>query len=507
MIDKGQALRYYKRKEVQELIIAQARNKEVGVQYNGGFGKRPDILVYPSDILELAKRGMSSLHISEETWRDPLELNSNLKRKELDEMRQGWDLLLDIDCPRIEYSKIFAYLVIRFLRYCGVEDISIKFSGSKGFHIGVPFEAFPKKIPVNGEIRDTKDLFPEAPKKIAFYIKENVKDELGKRILAFEGGNINKIKEKINLTMQLEDKDLLRTVINEYGDRVVKLEVDNFIEIDTILIASRHLYRMPYSLHEKLGLVSLPINPDDVMKFEREMAEPEKFLGEIASFMDRQSVLKRSEGQRESARRLLVQAWDFQVKTQEQHVVDRLKEELKRHKEREEIKIESPITEEFFPPCVQQLIKGVEDGRKRAVFILMNFLGQVGWSKREVTDYLLKWNREKNLEPLRENYITGQLRYFKPGEKLPPNCDNDGYYKGMGICNPDTNCGRIKNPANYTLVKWKIYLEQKEFDDKQKAKEERKKELAEIRKEKAGGIRIRISIKKTIIVPKHSKFY
>jgi len=497
MIDKGQALRYYKKKEIQELLLAHAQNKEVGVQYNGGFGKRPDILVYPSDILELAKRGMSSLHISEETWQDPLELHSNLKRKEMDEMRQGWDLLLDIDCPRIEYSKIFADLVIKFLRYCGVKDLSIKFSGSKGFHIGVPFEAFPKSIPVNGEIKLTKDLFPEAPKKIAFYIKENIKEELGKRILAFEGGDYNKIKEKV----QLEDKDLLRTIINEYGDKVTKLEVDNFIEIDTILIASRHLYRMPYSLHEKFGLLSLPINPDDVLKFEKPMAEPEKFLQALAPFMDRSNV------QEESARRLLVQAWDFQVKTSEKRVVEHMKEELKRFKEREEIKIESPITEEFFPPCIQKFIKGVEDGRKRAVFAIMNFLGQVGWTKSEITDYLLKWNREKNTEPLRENYITSQLRYFKPGEKLPPNCNNDGYYKAMGVCTPDMNCGRVKNPANYTLIKWKIFLERKEFEDKLKAKEERKEELADIRKEKAGGIRIRISIKKTMILPKHSKLY
>ena len=40
-----------------------------------------------------------------------------------------------------------------------------------------------------------------------------------------------------------------------------KLDVEKFLEIDTVLISSRHLYRMPYSLHEKSGLVSLPINP------------------------------------------------------------------------------------------------------------------------------------------------------------------------------------------------------------------------------------------------------
>ncbi len=66
MLDKGTCLRYYKRKEIQEAMVEHALNKEVGLRYGESFGKRPDILMYPQEILELAKRGATSFHSSEE---------------------------------------------------------------------------------------------------------------------------------------------------------------------------------------------------------------------------------------------------------------------------------------------------------------------------------------------------------------------------------------------------------------------------------------------------------
>lgn len=459
-VDKGLALRYYKKKEVQEGLVNQAEYKEIGTQYNGSFGKRPDILVYPNDIIELAKQGMTSLHCSEELWDDPLQLNSNLSRKELDKLRVGWDLMLDIDCAILEYSKICADLIIKFLKYCGVKDVSCKFSGNKGFHIAVPFEAFPQRV---GEL-ETKNLFPEAPRKIAFYIKENIKEELGKRIMALESGDINKVKEQVNLEME----KIVRYERNKFGDLVTKLNVDNFLEIDTVLIASRHLYRMPYSLHEKSGLASLPINPDNVMEFEKPLADPEKFIAPLAQFLERDNITHGS------ARNLLVQALDFQTKTPDQMVAQGLKEELERKRLGEEIKVESPITEEYFPPCIKTMLNGLEDGRKRAVFVLMNFLGQVGWEKKEIQSYLLKWNRENNVKPLRENYILSQLRYFKAGEKLPPNCDNEAYYHATALCKTDPMCSKFKNPANYTLVKWKRSFESRERDREREERRSKK---------------------------------
>jgi hypothetical protein len=59
---------------------------------------------------------------------------------------------------------------------------------------------------------------------------------------------------------------------------------------------------------------------------------------------------------------------------------------------------------------------------------------------------------------------------FKPGERLPPNCDNESYYKGLGLCHPDSLCHKIKNPANYSVLRWKSYLREKEEQTEQENK-------------------------------------
>lgn len=488
VIDKSITLKFYKRKEIQEAIIEHARDREVGVRYGDGFGKRPDVLSYPRDILELAIQGMTSLHASEERWNNPLSLHSNITKKEMDELRIAWDLVLDIDCPDWEISKLTAYLFIKALRENGVKDISCKFSGNKGFHIGVPFESFPQQV----EGKLTTYLFPDAPKKIALYLLDQIskkyitikddkivfdekydfelqdlKDKFGEKeflvnhclkckrkiVLAEEEINEficpncdNQVKEdkdfvkcgKCNILMQkIENRGTKCSCgSNEYKSTFDPLSI---IEIDTVLISSRHLYRMPYSLHEKSGLASLPIDPDKVLEFKKEMAQPAKILTPMFAFLDRNVT-------GESARNLLVRALDHEVKT----------EEVETERKYEDIQLESPLTEEYFPPCVKLILKGMNDGKKRAVFILTNFLGKLGWDKKAIEEHIMIWNQEKNPEPLRENYIRGQLAHFTAGAKLPPNCDNEAYCKGIGVCQPDAFCKRIKNPANYALLKWKI---------------------------------------------------
>src|SRR3989344_9659718 len=226
MLDKGLCLRFYKRDDIQEAIVAHAKNKEIGIRYNEAFGKRPDALNYPKEVLELAKQGVTSFHSSEEIWENPLELSSTISKKEMEELRIGWDLVLAIDCKFIGYSKISADLIVKFLKYCGVQDISVKFSGNKGFHIGVPFEAFPKQV---GN-EQTKNLFPDAAKRIAFYIKENIKEELARRILEYENNDFSRIRTKV----ELPNEDIIRYETNQYNDKIARLDVDKFLGIDTI---------------------------------------------------------------------------------------------------------------------------------------------------------------------------------------------------------------------------------------------------------------------------------
>lgn len=515
VLDKGICLRYYKRKEIQEAILAHSQNKEVGTRYGDNFGKRPDALRYPKEIIELALQGVTSFHTSEELWDNPLYLTSEMSRKELDDLRTGWDLVLDIDCPDWEFSKLTTYLFIKALKENYVKEISCKFSGNKGFHIGVPFEAFPPEIAG----KKTKDLFPLGPQKIAQFllnyiserfinIKENkiffdknfsyafsqLKEKFGEREFLIHlckkcGQKINfpsgeeeyeficpKCEERLKSKKEFElcpkcrghmerfenRKNLCSCGSNEYFTRFDPLAL---IEVDTILISSRHLYRMPYSLHEKSGLVSLPLNPQEVLSFEKSLARPEK-VNTSGKFLERQGI-------EESAGQLLLQALDFQVKW----------EESQDKKSFEEMKISSPVKEEFFPPCVKAILRGVEDGKKRSVFILMNFLGKLGWNKKEIEDFIFTWNKEKNSPSLKEGYIKSQLKSFTAGDKLPPNCDNEGYYLGIGKCFPDSLCQRIKNPVNYTLLKWKSYRRDREEEEEKEIRKSRKKKVKEEKKE------------------------
>ncbi|MFH1072936.1 MAG: DNA primase small subunit domain-containing protein [Nanoarchaeota archaeon] len=427
------SLSYYKREDIRKEMVLHAKNKEVAVRFEEGFGRRPEVLSYPNDILEFAKQKAFSFHCSEELWKNPLHLNPDLSRRELDELRSGWDLVLDIDCKVFEYSKIAAYYTIKALRYHGIKSVTCKFSGNKGFHIGVPFEAFPDII----HNKPTKELFPEAPRKIAEYIKFLIKDVTGDAIITFEKGDFEKIKEKTGLN----EAEITRIEKNEAGINVKQLNSESFLVIDTILISSRHMYRMPYSLHEKSGLVSVPIDPDEVLQFRKEQAKPEQVKPQH-TFLVRNVVPG-------EATKLIKQAYDF---TTERTRYEK-EEETKEHRQYEDVDVEA-IPEAFFPPCIKNIFAGLRDGKKRSVFVLNNFLTSVGWDKDKIRERIYQWN-EQNPEKLREVYIKGQLRYSGGVQKKvpPPNCSNPGYYKDFGVCTPDSFCPRIKNPAQYAKLK------------------------------------------------------
>ncbi|MBD3361747.1 hypothetical protein GF358_03065 [Candidatus Woesearchaeota archaeon] len=419
-------LKYYKREDIQRAILKTATDKEIAVSYGvKGFGKRPDILKYPRDILEFVKRGATSFHCSEELWYNPLQLNPGLKQEELNQLRKGWDLVLDIDCPFLEYSKLASDLLVNALRYHGIKSISVKFSGNHGFHIAVPFKTFPEKI----HNIPSKDWFPEGPRKIALYLQEMIRPFLAKKILA-----IDDLKSIIKKSGK-KRRDLIKN--NRFDPFAV-------LDIDTVLIASRHLYRMPYCFNEKSGLISIPIDPDDIITFDKASARPENIKPRL-SFLDHKI-------QPNEAKKLLLQAFDFKIKEE--------KKKIKTNKEYEAPK--AAIPEDSFPPCIQTILRGINDGKKRSVFALINFLTSCGWSHDDVEALLKKWNK-KNKEPLREGYFLGQLRYHKTHNKkvLPPNCANKSYYQDMHICTPDNLCKKIKNPVNYAILKQKLSFSKK----------------------------------------------
>lgn len=80
----------------------------------------------------------------------------------------------------------------------------------------------------------------------------------------------------------------------------------------------------------------------------------------------------------------------------------------------------------------------------------------MGWTWEQIDKELMEWN-EKNLPPLRINYIKTQLRWHKTQKRniLPPNCDNENFYKDIGVYCGDEFHKNVKNPINYSYRKLK----------------------------------------------------
>ncbi len=393
---------YYSKPEIQKAIFEFCQNRETIPRFFEGFGKRPDGFQYPNDIFELAKKGATSFHCSEEIWQDPLKLVTGMSEKQADELRTGWDLLVDIDSKYIDYSKIFAELTINLLKFHGIKNVGIKFSGSKGFHIIVPWKAFPKEIA--GE--KTSDKFPEYPRIITNYIAEKTKQKL-----------IEKVSE-----------------LSKPNKYVKNFQAPEEVIPDLILVSPRHLFRAPYSLHEKTALASVVLDPGRIKDFELKHADSLK--AKIKNFTP-----DCEEGE---ATELLREALDWQ-KHKSPH-------QEKKDFDYKPIKIEiKNLSDKNFPPSIQKILQGLADGRKRALFILLNFFRSIGMDKEELEKKIEKWN-EKNEVPIKKGYIISQLSWsYRRKPIMPQNCKE--FYQGIGVCVPDNFCNTIKNPVNYVVRK------------------------------------------------------
>ncbi|MAG47818.1 hypothetical protein CL617_04385 [archaeon] len=475
-------LNYYSRKDVQEELLNFSKNKEFVPKFKDSFGKRPDMVQYPRDILEHVKKGATSFHVSEERWKDPLSLKTGLTKKDLDKLRISWDFVIDVDFEVFECSKIIANNIVKALEEHKIKNIFVKFSGNKGFHILIPFESFPESI----KKHNVKDLFPEAPKDLLFYINNYIDNEKNNFKLTKEIVSNNYFQEYLK-TKKKKESDFIQNLCSKCNKPKVSGEKIEFVcpycnetyfedpktkfkkckmckkftqrmtdlkskcscgnrkfikrinlALDTILISSRHLYRAPYSIHEKSDLVSLPIDKNKILDFNKDDAKPEN-IKEIKPFVDESIIIK------EEARTLMNRAFSIQ--------------KIEQKKEIKEFDIpKSPIKIQNFPPCILLGLKGLEDGKKRFLFILLNFLKSSGYNHSQIKDIIYDWNK-RNKEQLNEGYVLSQLSWHQRQKQVPPpNCpsnSNLGYYTDLNICKPDNLCKTIKNPAQYTLKKSK----------------------------------------------------
>jgi len=394
---------YYSRQDIQKTICDFSKNREICPRYFEGFGKRPDSFQYPNDVFEMVKKGATSFNCSEELWEDPMKIVTGMSEKQANQLRIGWDLIIDIDSKYIDYSKICAEIIFNFLKFHGIKNFGAKFSGAKGFHIIIPWKAFPKEV--NGI--QTKNMFPEWPRIMIKYIIESTKKDLIEKI-----------------------SDIERP--NKY---VKNFQASKEVMPDIILVSPRHLFRMPYSLHEKTALASIVIDPEQISKFELKDADPLK--AEIKNF-----IPDVKEGE---ASEFLIQALDWH---KENH--GRIESSEKNKEEFKPMNL-GEIFDKNFPDSIKKILEGLSDGKQRALFILINFFRSIGMERNELEKRIYDWNK-KNNPSLNESRIKSQfIQSYKNKIILPPNFDKD-YYTGIGII-PTKEEIRYKNPVNYFVKK------------------------------------------------------
>jgi len=206
---------------------------------------------------------------------------------------------------------------------------------------------------------------------------------------------------------------------------------------DLILVAPRHLFRMPYSLHEKTALASVVLEKDEIDGFDP-LRDADPLRVKIRDFLP---INKSNE-----ALKLLSYALDWKKGNEN----EKEKVERKNYKEYEKISVKG-VSEDMFPKPIKKLLKGLKDGKKRGLFVLLTFLRTLNFSPEYINVKLREWNK-LNEPPLKEGYVKGQIEWHLKQRKqiMPPNYSNDNFYKDLGLLD---EMPRAKNPISEVLYK------------------------------------------------------
>jgi len=386
---------YYLQEEVRQRMMEIAKYREIVPTYPESYGSRPDALNFPGDFAEMVEQGAVSFHGSVEIWRNPLLIDTV---SNLNNLRTAWDLVIDIDCDQsFEVAKTTALTLINFLKDYGL-DPDVKFSGNRGFHLGLHRSCFPHKI----QGKDMAQWYPQLPQAMVDFLRESCQQSIAEQT-------------------ELDDPYQVVEIESDWGQR--------------------HLFRLPYSLHQKTWLTSFPLAQKEVSDFSKEQAAPDS--------VDFSQIFLDGDKDYGDATNLVVQALDWKSK-------QRAKETRSKHKRKKgDYNIpKHAIPPENFPPCIQLIREGLQDGRKRSLFILLNFLQKCGYGWQQIEDMIWDWNQE-NKEELPPSYVQSQLNWHQSQEEsvAPPNCDSKSYYIDIGICQPDSLCKKIRNPLAYAFKK------------------------------------------------------
>ncbi len=424
---KAKIKKYYRRSDVEQEIVNIAEHREIAPTHDWGYGSRPDTINFPGDFRSFVDNGAISFHGSVEKWRNPLLIDE----VDSEDLRTGWDLVIDIDCDEdgedLAMSKATVNAVIKKFESLGVRNYSIKFSGNRGFHIGVRAEAFPEKI----RGKHFSQWYPELPQAIVGFLRDELEEEL--------------VEVISNLRPELKSEiiEIEKLEMGGGGDwSELEIDVSNLpykisdIENDW---GNRHLFRLPYSVHDGSGLVSVPLKKSELWDFRKEDAA-------IDNIEVKNSFLE--EYEKDEAEKLVDKAlswWDSNKSDSQKK---------KRSEDREFTRPDEALPEDTFPPTIHNILDGLEDGRKRALFVLVTFLQQVGYDMDAVEQAVHAWNG-RNDEPLRDRYVDSQLSWHRRQDEplMPPNWDENSVYHAIGVYEEDPLTRNTNNPVSYAFAK------------------------------------------------------
>ncbi|MDY6777732.1 MAG: hypothetical protein SVU32_03640 [Candidatus Nanohaloarchaea archaeon] len=409
---------YYLQDAVVGQMTETAKHREFAPTYPRGYGSRPDAVNFPEDFKNFVRKGAIAFHGSVELWKNPLLIG----RTDQDTLRQGWDLVIDIDADDgIRYAKQAVRELLNEFKRHGIDPdlVSAKFSGNRGFHLGIKRECFPDSI--GGE--DIASLYPKLPQAIVGYLRDRIEDRLAERLTG--------MNPDLRPTIEEEGPFAVADVENDWGQR--------------------HLFRMPYSINEKtIGgdhgmLVSKPLKIKDIDDFRKVDAHIDRIDAD-KGFLD--------DYEENVATDLAVEALDWLSR---QRVREREREDREKKRKSEDYDIpDEALAKEHFPAPIKRIMQGLEDGRKRALFILVTFLRHVGYDWDAIEKEIWEWN-DRTKVPLQENYVKTQLQWHRNQDEplMPPNFDAKGWYEDIGVIDDGKDqqmLDNFDNPVPYASV-------------------------------------------------------
>ncbi|MEM2936621.1 MAG: DNA primase noncatalytic subunit PriX, partial [Candidatus Bathyarchaeia archaeon] len=205
------AKEYYLRKDFLEAMEPWLFGREIWITN----APRPLYASNTDELRDLIERyspegpGPFSLLFSVETFSDPPRLGTESP----DSLRITWDFFLDIDAEDFQAAKLAASKALKTLRLFGVRNFLLKFSGRRGFHLVIP----------------------------------------GLSLDIFGPGEFRAAYPRLAI-------GLARWFEAVMGEPSVK--------VDLGVYKPRQMMRAPYSLHERTGLASVPVEDPGTFKVE-----------------------------------------------------------------------------------------------------------------------------------------------------------------------------------------------------------------------------------------------